>query len=173
MKRALLIAGLMLLAGSPLFGQSSTIPAPTFSPATGTCVGSPSFGAGCNIPFPPSHTPAQLVAISDTVSGATVCYTTDGTTPTESGNSCTNGSPYVGPVMLASGQTLKALATKSAHTDSSVTVATFTVNYTVASEGMEARIIDGAATGDPCQAGGGSVHATCRYNGSTWDQVLP
>lgn len=80
-------------------------PAPTFSPGSGT------------------YNSAQTVKISDTVSGATIYYTADGTFPTTSSNSCTN------PCMLAvsTTSTIKAIASGGGYATSSVAVATYTI----------------------------------------------
>jgi hypothetical protein len=63
-------------------------------------------------------------------SGSTLCYTTDGSTPTESGNSCTHGTSYSSSPasisMSASITQLKALTTESGYTDSSIVTANYT-----------------------------------------------
>jgi hypothetical protein len=51
---------------------------------------------------------AQSVSLSTATSGATIRYTTDGSTP-----SATNGSVYTGPVSISGTTTLRAVATKS------------------------------------------------------------
>ena len=66
--------------------------------------------------------PARSVTISTTTGGATIRYTTDGTTPTE-----TVGTVYSSPVSLSKTCTLKAIAYKSGKTDSSVTSGTYTL----------------------------------------------
>ncbi len=81
-----------------------TVAAPTFTPAGG------------------SYTSTQSVSISTTTSGASIRYTTDGSTPSE-----TNGTVYSGPVSIATTTTLKAIAYESGLTDSSVTSATYTI----------------------------------------------
>ncbi|HLP25400.1 MAG TPA: discoidin domain-containing protein, partial [Acidobacteriota bacterium] len=62
------------------------------------------------------------VTISSATSGASIRYTTNGTTPT-----ATTGTLYSGPVSVASSLTLKAIAFKSGLTDSTVTTASYTV----------------------------------------------
>ncbi len=64
-----------------------TAAAPTFSPVAGM------------------YTNAQTVTIASTTSGASIHYTTDGTTP-----SATAGTLYAGPVAIGATTTLKAIA---------------------------------------------------------------
>ena len=78
--------------------------APTFSPVAG------------------SYGPTQSVAISSSTSGATIRYTTDGSTPSE-----TVGTVYSGTVSVAASETLKAIAYKSGWSDSSVSAAAYTI----------------------------------------------
>jgi hypothetical protein len=86
-------------------GTTGTVAAPTFSPVTGT------------------YTNAQSVTLSSTTAGATIRYTTDGSTPTE-----TNGIVYSTPVAIGATTTLNAIAYESGMTDSAVTSGTFTIN---------------------------------------------
>jgi len=83
---------------------NSQAAAPAFSPAGGT------------------FSSAQSVTISSSTSGASIRYTTDGSTPTS-----TSGTLYAGPVNVAATLTLKAIAFKSGLADSAVTTATYTV----------------------------------------------
>jgi hypothetical protein len=76
---------------------------PVFSVATGT------------------YTSAQSVKITDATAGATIYYTTDGTTPTTSSNK------YQSAITVASTETLKAIALASGHVDSAVASATYTI----------------------------------------------
>lgn len=62
---------------------------------------------------------AQTIALSDSTSGATIYYTLDGTTPTM------NSAQYFAPMLLASSATVKAVATLSGDTDSTVASQTF------------------------------------------------
>ncbi len=88
-----------------LVGQSAQASAPTFSPAAGT------------------YTSAQTVTISSSTSGASIRYTTDGSTPSE-----TAGTVYSSPVSVSVTTTLKALAYEAGFTDSTVSSATYTIS---------------------------------------------
>jgi len=76
--------------------------APSFSPAPGT------------------YSSTQSVTISDTTVGASIFYTTDGSTPT------TSSTKYTGPVAIATTTTLKAIANDSGGT-SPETDGTYTI----------------------------------------------
>ena len=69
-----------------------------------------------------SYNSAQLVTISTATTGASIRYTTDGSTP-----SSTTGTAYTGPISVKSSLTLKAIAYASGMTDSSVITATYTI----------------------------------------------
>ena len=77
--------------------------APTFSPAAGT------------------YPPGQTVTIGDATAGATIYYTTSGTTPT------TSSTVYSGPVTVSTGETLAAIATAPGYTTSSVASAAYII----------------------------------------------
>jgi hypothetical protein len=76
---------------------------PTFSPAGGT------------------YTSDQSIIISDSTSGATIYYTTDGSTPTA------NSMQYTGPINLTQTTTINAIATASGNSNSAVATATYTI----------------------------------------------
>lgn len=83
-------------------GGSTTLTAPTFSPAAGTYSGT------------------QTVIISGP-SGATICYTTNGTTPAATTEgTCSTGTTYSSAITVSSTETIQALATESGYTNSSV-----------------------------------------------------
>ena len=73
------------------------IEAPTFSPAQGT------------------YSQAQSVALSCGTAGATIYYTTDGSTPT------TSSSVYSSPIAVATSKTIKAIAVKDGQSSSVAT----------------------------------------------------
>jgi hypothetical protein len=77
---------------------------PSFSPAAG------------------SYTSTQTVTISDTTTGVTIYYTTNGTAPT------TSSAKYTGPITVSSTETIEAIATASGYSCSPVATATFTIS---------------------------------------------
>jgi hypothetical protein len=88
--------------------------APTFSPAGGTYPGT------------------QSITLSDRTSGATVYYTTNGTTPT------TSSSQYSGAINVASSTTIKAIAFVSGEPTSAVATAIYTITAPAAPTGLKA-----------------------------------
>jgi len=76
---------------------------PTFTPAAGT------------------YASAQNVTLATTTAGATIKYTTDGSTPTASSPT------YTGPINVSASTTIKAIATKAGMTDSPVAAAAYTI----------------------------------------------
>ncbi len=78
---------------------------PTFSPGSGT------------------YSTAQSVTISDTTSGVTIYYTTNGSIPTTSSTSCSN--PCA--ITVATSETVKAIAAGTGISQSGVAFATYTI----------------------------------------------
>lgn len=76
---------------------ASVVAAPTFSPAGGT------------------YTSAQNVTISTTTSGATIYYTTDGSTPSS------HSTVYSTPILVSGNMTIKAIAVKGGVSSTMVT----------------------------------------------------
>ena len=114
---------------------------PTFSPAGGT------------------YTTIQTVTISDATTGATIHYTTDGSTPTAS-------SPvYSTPITLTASATVKAIAVESGDIQSTVASATYT--YTIPASAP--------AYVQQCNqfvAGNGKGTASCTLTGVTAGDAL-
>jgi hypothetical protein len=89
---------------SAAYTINSSLPSvstPTFSPAPGT------------------YTSAQTVTIADATSGATIYYTSDGTTPT------TSSTKYSGPITVSWTETLQAIAATTG--DSAIASAAYTI----------------------------------------------
>ena len=72
-------------------------------------------------PAPGTYTGTQQVSITDATPGATIYYTTDGTTPTKA------SMPHIGPIAISASTTLKALASATGYLDSSVATASYTI----------------------------------------------
>jgi hypothetical protein len=89
-------------------GAAVTCGTPTFSPGAGT------------------YTGAQSVTINGTCS--TLCYTTNGVTPTATTPGTCDQNTYSGPVSVASSLTLQAIGTQSGDTNSAVGSAAYTIN---------------------------------------------
>jgi hypothetical protein len=81
------------------------VSAPVFSPVGGT------------------YTSAQSVTLTSATPGASIRYTTDGSSPTSA-----SGTIYAGPVPVGSTTTLKAIAYQSGVPDSAVSSAAYTIN---------------------------------------------
>jgi hypothetical protein len=82
----------------------ATVATPTFSPTS------------------ESFTGTLSVSISDSTSGSTIYYTTDGTTPT------TSSTVYSSAISVSATKTIKAIAAKSGDTNSAVGSATYTLS---------------------------------------------
>ena len=68
-----------------------------------------------------TYTAAQTVSISDATSGATIYYTTNGTTP------ATSSSVYSGAITISATETLEAIATATGYSTSAVASAGYTI----------------------------------------------
>lgn len=108
---SILALGAVMLNGCAGSGGSGTTitpmtaaATPTFSPAAGT------------------YTKAQTVTISDSTAGATIYYTTNGTTPT------TASSVYSSAISVSATETVQALAVASGYTSSKVASAVYTMS---------------------------------------------
>jgi hypothetical protein len=88
---------------------TATVSAPTFSPAPG------------------SYASAQSVTLSTSTPGASIRYTTDGSTPTS-----TTGTVYTVPIAVSATTTINAIAYLTGWADSAVTSGTYTIAVTFA-----------------------------------------
>ncbi len=105
--KAIAIKNGMINSAITSASYSITIPqaaAPVFSPAGG------------------AYTGAQTVTITSATNGASIYYTTNGTTPGAS------STLYSSPINISTTTTLKAIAVKNAMADSTVSTAVYTIN---------------------------------------------
>jgi hypothetical protein len=89
-----------------------------------------------------SYSSTVSVNITDATQGATIYYTTDGSTPT------TSSSMYTGPISLSSSATVHAMALASGYTSSATASATYTVS-----------IVSGTAATPTFSPAGGSYNS--------------
>ena len=92
------------VVASGLYTIQSPAATPTFSVAAGT------------------YTAVQSVKLSDSTSGATIYYTTDGTTPT------TSSTAYSAAISLGATETVEAIAVAGGYSNSAVASAKYTIN---------------------------------------------
>jgi len=72
-------------------------------------------------PVPGTYTSAQSVTLSDTTSGATIHYTTDGSTPSASSTT------YTSPISVTGSEAIKVIATASGYNNSAVATGAYTI----------------------------------------------
>ena len=96
-------------------GPPSTLVAGTYS-ISGSQAAPPSFSPGAG-----TYTGTQSVTISDPTSGATIYYTTNGSTPTMS------STQYTGAIPVGSTETLEAIAVATGDSNSAVASAAYTM----------------------------------------------
>lgn len=109
---------------NPSASQTAT---PTFSAPAGT------------------YSAVQTVSISDVTNGASIYYTTDGSTPT------TTSTVYTGPITVSSSETLQAVGEASGDAVSAVASAAYTINLPPPSfsiTGTAVSVAPGATTGN-------------------------
>ena len=87
-----------------------------------------------------SYATSQTVAISDTTSGATIYYTTDGTQPTAS------STVYSAPISVASSETIEAIATVSGYSTSAVASAGYFITPLAVGGTLEWTWMGGSST---------------------------
>ena len=90
----------------------------------GTTQQTPTAATPAFSPVPGSYTSAQSVGLTDTTTGASIYYTTDGSTPT-TGSTLFSASS---PIAVSATTTIEAIAVASGYNDSLVGSGTYTIN---------------------------------------------
>ena len=83
----------------------------------GSLAGTPSFSMPTG-----TYTGAQTVALSDSTPGATIYFTTDGSTPSSS------STVYAGPIVVSASETVQAIAAAVGYSNSNIASAAFAIN---------------------------------------------
>lgn len=111
-----------------------------------------------------TYTSTQTVTINDATAGATIYYTTDGTTPTA------NSTVYSGAISVSSTETVQAIAYAAHYESSAVVSATYTITLPPGFmvSGTAVTVVPGATTGNTATitltpSGGftGAISLTC------------
>jgi hypothetical protein len=95
---------------------NSAVASATYTISTGTVAATPTFS-----PAPGTYVNAQSVTISDSTPGATIYYTTNGTTPT------TSSAKYSSALIISLTQTIKAIAVANGYSSSAVATGAYTI----------------------------------------------
>ncbi len=148
---------------------SSTVSSATYTIDTGGTVSAPTFSPGSG-----TYTTPQTVSISTSTSGASIRYTTDGSTP-----SPTSGTVYTGPITISTSTTVRAIAyTTSA--SSSVSSASYSIGPGGTPLSFEAEAMSPVHSGtgvstqsDPNTSGGTWISLDAENTGSWMEFTTP
>lgn len=104
-------------------GPPSTLVAATYTIGGGGTAASPTAS-----PLPRFYTSTQNIALASVTVGATICYTIDGSTPlAATPGTCSHGTTYSSAISVAATTTIKAIATLTGLTNSSVQSFLYTI----------------------------------------------
>jgi polygalacturonase len=112
-------------------------------------------------PYTGTYMSGQAVTLASATSGASIHYTTDGSTPTSS-----SGTVYSGPITLTADTTLMAIASASGDTNSAVNTAIYTIASGASTLDFEAESISYTATGATA-----SVQTDTNSSGGKWVEL--
>lgn len=150
---------------SSVIGIATTVPVGVSGTSYGTITASPTFS-----PNPGTYANSVAVTLSTTTPGATIYYTTNGSTPT------TGSTVYTGALTINQSTVVQALATAPGYTDSAVSSATYTITTTSGGGGGGSVVIPPFTlqAGETTINGGvgGIAYGGCG-NGSTITLTIP
>jgi len=122
---------LKAIAIDPFYDQSAVSSA-AYTFVSGTPVFAPGGG---------TYSSAQTVTLTDSTPGATIYYTTNGTTPT------TSSTVYSGAITVSASETIEAIAVASGYPNSAVASAAYTITPSFSITGTAISVAPGANTG--------------------------
>ena len=96
--------------------KNSVVSSATYTIGSGTAAAAPTFSVAAG-----TYAAAQTVALADATTGATIYYTTNGTTP------ATASTKYTAPITVSATETIEAIAAVAGYTNSAVASAKYTI----------------------------------------------
>ncbi len=113
---------LLLLLSIPAYSQ---ILSGTFTGTYG--ITTPVVSTPTDSPGAGSYGSTQSVTLSTATGGATICYTTDNSTPAATAGSCTHGTTYSTAISISATTTLMAIGSESGFTNSGILTSVYTI----------------------------------------------
>ena len=140
-------------------GAAATVSVPAYSPPAPATVAAPTFD-----PPAGTYSAAQNVTITCSTNGATIHYTTDGSTPTASSPT------YSAPISVSATTTIKAIAVKRGMTNSKISAAAYKISITPAT--YAATVNNGTGDGNYAPGTTVTITADAPASGKVFDKWI-